>query len=59
MNYSKTVSDLRQTFFSGRTRDLEWRVRQLKSLLKFYEDNSDLFVEAISKDLRFDSFLNH
>jgi hypothetical protein len=30
-----------------RTRDVEWRVRQLKSLLKFYDDNSDLFVDAI------------
>ena len=52
MNYSKVVSDLRQTFGSGRTRDIEWRVNQLKSLYKFYDDNSDLFAEAIKKDLR-------
>ena len=52
MSFSKVVTDLRQTFTSGRTRDVEWRVRQLKNLLKFYEENSDLFVEAIGKDLR-------
>jgi aldehyde dehydrogenase (NAD+) len=52
MSFSKVVSDLRQTFGSGRTRDVEWRVRQLTNLLKFYEENSDLFVEAIKKDLR-------
>ena len=47
MSFSKTVSDLRQTFLSGRTRDVEWRVKQLKSLLKFYDDNADLFADAI------------
>ena len=52
MSFSKTVSNLRETFFSGKTRDLEWRIAQLKSLLRFYEENSDLFVEAIQKDLR-------
>lgn len=47
MDFSKVVGDLRQTFLSGRTRDVEWRVRQLKSLLKFYDDNAELFVDAI------------
>jgi hypothetical protein len=46
MSFSKVVSNLRSTFLTGRTRDIEWRVRQLNALLKFYDDNADLFVEV-------------
>ena len=33
-------------------RPLEWRVAQLQALLRCYDENEDLFAEALAKDLR-------
>lgn len=46
-----TVARLRQTFATGRTRDIEWRRRQLLQLVKLMEENEDAIVAALAKDL--------
>ncbi|UZJ52554.1 hypothetical protein CBS101457_001874 [Exobasidium rhododendri] len=54
----KINEDLRASFLSGKTRDLEYRKNQLKQLAFLLNDNSDAFVESIRKDLgrsRFES----
>lgn len=47
----KIVSDLRAVFLTGKTRSLEYRKNQLKQLAFLVKDNSEAFVEALSKDL--------
>ena len=59
-DYPKMMQNLRQTFGTGRTRPIEWRIQQLKGLLRMYEENETIFVEALHKDLRkpkFEAFL--
>ena len=46
------MQNLRQAFNSGRTRPIEWRIQQLKGLLRMYEENEAIFTEALHKDLR-------
>ncbi|OBH40229.1 aldehyde dehydrogenase family protein [Mycobacterium mantenii] len=46
-----TVARLRQTFATGRTRDVEWRKRQLLQLVKMMDDNEGAIMEALDKDL--------
>lgn len=46
-----TVARLRQTFATGRTRDIEWRRRQLLQLVKLMAENEDAIVAALAKDL--------
>ena len=45
------VAGLRKTFASGRTRDIEWRKRQLLALEKLMVDNEPAIAEALAKDL--------
>lgn len=55
---TKINSDLRKSFLSGKTRDIEYRKNQLKQLTFLINDNADKFVESIRKDLgrsRFES----
>ena len=37
---------------SGRTRPVEWRVKQLEALLKMMDENEKIICEALYKDLR-------
>jgi hypothetical protein len=37
---------------AGRTLSLEWRLEQLKSLLRLLDENEAVFVESLGKDLR-------
>ena len=37
---------------SGKTRPVEWRVKQLQNLLRMMEENETLICEALHKDLR-------
>jgi len=37
---------------TGRTRPVEWRLTQLKNLLRMMEENEMLICEALYKDLR-------
>ncbi|OBG60575.1 MULTISPECIES: aldehyde dehydrogenase family protein [unclassified Mycobacterium] len=46
-----TVARLRKTFATGRTRDIEWRKRQLLQLAKLMEENEAAIADALAKDL--------
>ncbi|GBG37916.1 aldehyde dehydrogenase family protein [Mycobacterium montefiorense] len=46
-----TVARLRQTFAAGRTRDVEWRKRQLLALAKLMEENDAAINAALAEDL--------
>jgi aldehyde dehydrogenase (NAD+) len=46
-----TVARIRQTFATGRTRDLEWRKQQLLQLAKLTEENEDAIAKALAEDL--------
>ena len=46
-----TVARLRRTFATGRTRDIEWRKRQLLQLAKLMEENEDAIAKALAEDL--------
>ncbi|OIV97945.1 hypothetical protein TanjilG_12702 [Lupinus angustifolius] len=48
---SLLVKDLRESFGSGRTRSYEWRVSQVKALLKLLVDNEQKIIDALSSDL--------
>lgn len=50
-NISQAVSDLRRSFNAGKTRDVEFRRSQLKSLMKMYDENMDAFASALKMDL--------
>ncbi|OAY23513.2 aldehyde dehydrogenase family 3 member H1 [Manihot esculenta] len=45
------VKELRGTFSSGKTRSYEWRVSQLKSLLKLCDENENEIAGALRQDL--------
>lgn len=42
----------RDTFLSGKSRPLAWRINQLKQMQKLFEDNKDEFHAALKSDLR-------
>jgi aldehyde dehydrogenase (NAD+) len=46
-----TVARLRQTFATGRTRDIEWRKQQLLQLQKLMEENEAAIADALAEDL--------
>ena len=46
-----TVARLRRTFATGRTRDIEWRKRQLLQLAKLMEENEGAIAAALAEDL--------
>jgi aldehyde dehydrogenase (NAD+) len=45
------VASLRRAFDAGRTRSLEWRREQLKSLIAMHDDHADEFIAALQTDL--------
>lgn len=49
---SQVVQRARDAYNRGVTRPIEWRRRQLKNLLRMYEENTNALVEALCKDLR-------
>src|SRR5260370_13981530 len=55
-----TVARLRQTFATGRTRDIEWRKAQLLQLQKLMEEHEAAIAAALADDLDrnpFESFI--
>src|SRR5271155_2385939 len=48
---AKTVARLRQTFATGRTRNLEWRKEQLRALKQLMVENETKIADALEKDL--------
>lgn len=47
----QTLSELRQTFKSGRTRSVAWRKTQLTALLQLIKDHEEKVFEALYQDL--------
>ncbi|XP_022976768.1 aldehyde dehydrogenase family 3 member H1-like isoform X1 [Cucurbita maxima] len=47
----RVVAELRESYNSGKTRSYEWRVNQLKNLLKLIEENEEEMVDKIHSDL--------
>ncbi|KAL4399308.1 aldehyde dehydrogenase (NAD+) [Malassezia pachydermatis] len=45
------VDGLRAAFLTGKTRSLEYRKKQLKQLYFLVDDNKELFIDSIHKDL--------
>jgi aldehyde dehydrogenase (NAD+) len=46
------VQTARDAFETGRTRSIDFREKQLKQLLRMYEENTTEMIEALAKDLR-------
>ncbi|MEU0497092.1 aldehyde dehydrogenase family protein [Mycobacterium sp. NPDC006124] len=46
-----TVARLRETFATGRTRDVAWRKRQLDALARLLTDNEPAIAAALERDL--------
>src|SRR6201997_5849135 len=60
VDVAATVARLRQTFATGRTRDIEWRKAQLLQLQKLMEENEAAIAAALADDLDrnpFESFI--
>lgn len=54
------VNELRATVATGKTKSYEWRVSQLKSLIKLSEEHETEIVDALRSDLskpEFESFV--
>lgn len=51
-NPEHVVNELRNTFNSGKTKSVNYRIKQLKALLNLLDENTDLIVEALHKDLQ-------
>src|SRR6201993_137470 len=51
VDIAATAARLRQTFATGRTRDIEWRKQQLLQLAKLREENEDAIARALAEDL--------
>ncbi|XP_059471477.1 aldehyde dehydrogenase family 3 member B1-like isoform X2 [Neocloeon triangulifer] len=50
--FSSVVQRAHNAFQSGRTRDVEFRRRTLKQMLRMYEENTNEMLEVLNKDLR-------
>jgi aldehyde dehydrogenase (NAD+) len=51
VDVAATVARLRKTFATGRTRDIEWRKRQLLQLQKMIDENDAALTTALAEDL--------
>ncbi|KAH9495847.1 aldehyde dehydrogenase 3, member A2 [Bulinus truncatus] len=51
MDFTQSVQELRKTFATGRTRGIEWRISQLKAIIKLVQENEDAISEVLYKDL--------
>ena len=50
--YTQAVAIARAAYSTGRTKDVNFRVKQLKQLLRMYEENIDEILQALRKDMR-------
>jgi aldehyde dehydrogenase (NAD+) len=48
---SAIIAKLRATYATGRTQSLEWRLRQLRGLVRFCEEREPEMAEALATDL--------
>ncbi len=51
VSVSATLARLRQTFESGKTRPIEWRLQQLSEIDRMLRDHESDFAEALKADL--------
>ncbi|XP_062221054.1 aldehyde dehydrogenase family 3 member F1-like [Phragmites australis] len=51
LGYGGLVSDLRDVYESGRTRDLEWRQSQLKELVRLLREKEEEIFDVLREDL--------
>ncbi|XP_076659454.1 aldehyde dehydrogenase type III isoform X2 [Halictus rubicundus] len=51
-DYAALVERSRNSFFSGKTRPLEWRIKQLKQIDRMLEECKPDIVSALASDLR-------
>ncbi|XP_024892461.1 aldehyde dehydrogenase, dimeric NADP-preferring isoform X1 [Temnothorax curvispinosus] len=59
INYPELVQQSRDAFNSGKTRPLEWRIKQIKQLMRMLTENSSEIVAALASDLhrcKFETF---
>ncbi|XP_058122587.1 aldehyde dehydrogenase family 3 member B1 isoform X1 [Anopheles ziemanni] len=52
MSYSDVVQQLRASFNSGKTRNVEFRIKQLQALQRCYEENTAEMANVLASDLR-------
>ncbi|XP_055602354.1 aldehyde dehydrogenase family 3 member B1-like isoform X2 [Uranotaenia lowii] len=52
MSFEDTVQQLRTSFVNGKTRNVEFRLQQLKNLLRMYEENGTEMAHVLAADLR-------
>jgi aldehyde dehydrogenase (NAD+) len=45
------TKELRDVFASGKTRSYEWRISQLKSMIKMCDEHEEDIVDALHQDL--------
>ncbi|MEM6559590.1 MAG: aldehyde dehydrogenase family protein [Myxococcota bacterium] len=50
--YPMLVGSLRASFNSGKTSDVEWRIAQLRQVIKFCREQEDALAKAVFEDLR-------
>lgn len=50
-NCNQIIKEVKETFQTGKTKDVKFRKEQLKKLLKLLEDNKDTICEALRADL--------
>ncbi|XP_060521842.1 aldehyde dehydrogenase family 3 member A2 [Cylas formicarius] len=51
-NPSEIVNSLRNSFYNGRTRSVEYRIKQLQSLYRMYTEKENELLNALYADLR-------
>ncbi|XP_071645532.1 aldehyde dehydrogenase, dimeric NADP-preferring isoform X1 [Temnothorax longispinosus] len=59
INYPELVQQSRDAFNSGKTRPLEWRIKQIKQLMRMLTENSSEIVAVLASDLhrcKFETF---
>ena len=56
MNYTNIINKQRKFFNTNQTKDLDYRIKQLKKLKKLFKDNEQLFYDAIYKDFKKSEF---
>jgi len=49
-SYEPMIAELRQTFATGKSKDLAWRRQQLRQLKKMVSENHEQFTAAVLKD---------
>ena len=54
--YAETINSLRAAFFAGKMSSLQSRQRQLVRLIDMLEDNKELWMSALRKDLHKPAF---